>query len=206
VDAFPAQAAARWQELARQHAHPLKLWVMDESRFGLQTIQRRRITLRGIKPLGAYQHRFENFYLYGAACPLTGEGEFAVARRMNQATFISFIQAIATAQPDVHHVFLLDNSATHRLDESQRPDNVTLLFQPPYAPELNPIERVWQEAKRALAWRNFTNLFDLQDAVAEIFTAFSPDDLISLTAADYLIQIIRPIYEAGASPILPAAA
>ncbi|PSO55069.1 MAG: hypothetical protein BRC40_01860 [Cyanobacteria bacterium QH_8_48_120] len=30
------------------------------------------------------------------------------------------------------------------------PDNVVLLFQPPYCPEVNPIERVWQELKRWL--------------------------------------------------------
>ncbi len=42
---------------------PIEVWAMDESRFGLQTLRRRRITLRGVKPIGRYQHEFANFYV-----------------------------------------------------------------------------------------------------------------------------------------------
>jgi transposase len=190
VAEFPAQVAPIWQATARQQAQPLKLWVMDESRFGLQTVQRRRITLPGVKPVGAYQHRFENFYLYGAVCPHTGEGDFAVARHLNRPAFARFIQQILMEQPTYHHLFLLDNSATHALPPLDFPTNVTLLFQPPYAPELNPIERVGHDAKRHLAWRNFATLFDLQAAVEQIFLAYSDDHLASLTATDYLIRAV----------------
>ena len=34
---------------------------MDESRVGLQTVRRRRLTARGTKPVGVHQQRFENF-------------------------------------------------------------------------------------------------------------------------------------------------
>jgi transposase len=158
---------------------------MDESRFGFQTVQRWRITLHGVEPQGPYHHhRFANFYLYGAVYPTTGEGDFEVARRLSQATFAAYMKTLATAQPDSHHVFLLDNSATHRVRGTAPLANVTLLFQPPYALEFNPIERLWHEAKRHLAWRSFPDLVALQDAVVVITTAFSLAHLISLTAAD----------------------
>jgi hypothetical protein len=178
--------------MAREATQPLKLWVMDESRFGLQTIQRRRITLRGVKPVGIYQHRFENFYLYGAICPLTGEGDFMVARRLEGTAFARFIEQILYEQPTYHHVFLLDNSKTHTLPNEHFPANVSLLFTPPYAPELNPIERFWHDAKGHLAWHTFDSLADLQAALEPTILAYSDDQLISLTAADYLIQALAP--------------
>lgn len=208
IAAFPAQVAHMWQVTTRQQARPLKLWVMDESRFGLQTVQRRRITLRGVKPMGSYQHRFENFYLYGAVCPCTGEGDFMVARRLEGTALARFIQQILTEQPTYHHVFLLDNSKTHTLTSADFPANATLLFQPPYAPELNPIERVWHDAKGHLAWRTFATLFELQAAVEAIFLAYSDDQLISLTAADYLITAISepelPVTQLTPAPALAA--
>lgn len=130
---------------------------MDESRFGLQTIQRRRITLRGVKPHGPYQHRFANFYLYGAVSPLTAEGDFAVERHLRRANFARFVGEVARAQPDQHHGFRLDNSKTHHLPAPELPATVSLRFQPPYAPELNPIARVWQDAKGQLAWSNYAD-------------------------------------------------
>ncbi|MFH7024330.1 MAG: hypothetical protein ACHBN1_02745 [Heteroscytonema crispum UTEX LB 1556] len=44
----------------------------DESRFGLQTIPGRLITLKGRKPIGSTQWKRDNFYLYGVVKPLTG--------------------------------------------------------------------------------------------------------------------------------------
>lgn len=52
---------------------PGRLFCLDERRFGLLPIQRRRITLTGVKPLGAGQYRCETFYVYGAVEPTTGE-------------------------------------------------------------------------------------------------------------------------------------
>lgn len=182
---------------------------MDESRFGLQTIQRRCITLRGVKPCAPYQHRFENFYLYGAVCPLTGEGTFAVERHLRRVNFMRFLQELACAQPQQHHVLLLDNSKTHVLPASELPANVSLLFQPPYTPELNPIERVWQDAKRHLAWANYPDLVALQEAVADIFTRYSVEQLVALTAYPYLVHALTSTQasrSASADPIPSRAA
>ena len=57
-------------------ARPVRLFCQDESRFGLVPIQRRRITVTGVKPLGAVPYRCENFYVYGAVEPTTGESFF----------------------------------------------------------------------------------------------------------------------------------
>ncbi|PSO63482.1 MAG: hypothetical protein BRC36_08095 [Cyanobacteria bacterium QH_2_48_84] len=46
--------------------------------------------------------------------------------------------------PEELHLIQVDNAKAHSAQTLTVPDNVILLFQPPYCPELNPIERVWQ--------------------------------------------------------------
>ncbi len=42
------------------------------------------------------------------------------------------------------------------------PDNIVLLFQPPYSPDVNPIERVWKFMKDKLRWINLKTLDELR--------------------------------------------
>jgi transposase len=65
---------------------------------------------------------------------------------------------------------------------------VRLLFQPPYAPELNPAERVWRALKDALACQCFTDLPALQAQVVRIVEAWTAEMLQSLTAYPFIIE------------------
>ncbi len=49
----------------------------------------------------------------------------------------------------------LDNGAFHKAKKLEFPENVVLLFQPAYRPDVNPIERVWQYVKKQESWLNF---------------------------------------------------
>ena len=55
------------------NSKPVRIWCQDESRFGLITNQARRITLKGVKPLGKKQWKRGKFYIYGVVEPATGE-------------------------------------------------------------------------------------------------------------------------------------
>lgn len=170
---------------------PLELWAMDESRFGLQTITRRRLTLPGIKPIGRYQHRYENFYVYGAVAPRTGDGLFHAKLSMQQADFQTFLDDFAAHFPDTYNVMLVDNAKSHHATALTLPPNVALLFLPPYAPELNPVERVWQAIKDQLAWFCFDDLFALQDHLAQVVEGFDHDAFHALIAFPYLLQAVH---------------
>jgi transposase len=161
---------------------------MDESRLGLQTVRRRRITARGTQPIGTYQHAFANFYLYGAIAPRTGDGYFLGLPHLNAAQFQLFVDHFAAARPHTLHVLLIDNSRAHTAADIVLPANVRLLFQPPYAPELNPAERVWRALKDALACQCFTDLPALQAQVVRIVEAWTAEMLQSLTAYPFIIE------------------
>jgi transposase len=90
-------------------------------------------------------------------------------------------------------VLIVDNAQAHRARDLTLPSNVALLFQPPYAPELNPAERVWLAVKDGLAWRCFDDLLTLQDALAEHIEALDPDTLRSLIAYPYLVNTLHAL-------------
>jgi transposase len=166
---------------------------MDESRLGLQTIRRRRLTARGTKPVGTIQHRCENFYLYGAIAPRTGDGYFLGLPRLTADLFQVFLDAFARARPATLNVLLVDNSRCHTAHDLQIPKNVILLFQPPYAPELNPAERVWEALKGELAWQCFPDLLALQARVVDLVQVWDADMLRSLTAYPFIMNAINAL-------------
>lgn len=166
---------------------------MDESRFGLHTIKRRRLTLPGVKPLGTVQQQFANFYVYGLVAPRSGEGYFETRLSMGTADFQGFLDNFAAAQPAHFHIILLDNARSHHATALALPANVVLLFLPPYAPELNPCERVWQAIKDRLAWRTFVDLAALQDAVADLFEGYEAAAFASLVAFPFLCEAINSL-------------
>ena len=66
----------------------------------------------------------------------------------------------------------LDNGKFHHSSQLKIPDNFLLVFQPPYSPELNPIERLWQYIKQELSWGLYDNLDEIQEKVRSFLEEF----------------------------------
>jgi hypothetical protein len=79
----------------------------------LLAVRRRRLTARGVQPVGAVPHVFAWFYVYGAVEPTTGARFFLELPYLNAESFQLFIDAFAQAFPDSLHLLLLDNSGAH---------------------------------------------------------------------------------------------
>lgn len=92
----------------------------------------------------------------------------------------------------------MDNAPVHTAKKLIVPDNVILLFQPPYCPvsvapplaALNPIERVWLYIKQKLKNLFFTSLDDVKDKVAFILNSLSKDIVHSLTGWQYILDAL----------------
>lgn len=194
VAEFQRQAVERLRAaIPPDNTRPIKVFAQDESRFGLHTIRRRRLTARGIQPVGSTQHDFENFYVYGAVAPTSGEDFLLELPQLNSTNFQVFIDAFAAAYPDTLNLVVLDNSRCHTAKVVCIPDNVRLVFLPPYSPELNPIERLWRDLKDHLAWLRFPDLSDLQDFVAALVRTYTPATIRSLTGYTYFVQAVNAL-------------
>ena len=175
------------------NTRPVRVFSQDESRFGLFTIRRRCLTARGVQPVGRVPQVFEWFYVYGAVEPATGNRFFLELPALNAEMFQLFVDHFAQAFPDSLNLLLLDNSGAHTAQRLTLPENVRLVFLPPYCPELNPIERVWRDLKAALAWLQFPTLDGQQDHVATLLRAYEAATLQALTSYPYLIEAIHAL-------------
>jgi transposase len=171
----------------------VRVFSQDESRFGLLTGRRRRVTARGVQPVGSVQHVFEWFYVYGAVAPVTGERFFLELPYLNAAMLQIFLDGFAQAFPDSLNLLLLDNSGAHTAQRLHWPDNVRGVWLPPYCPELNPIERVWRDLKDEVAWEQFTALAAQLEAVAHLLQEYDAPTLQSLTGYTYLVEAIHAL-------------
>jgi transposase len=171
----------------------VRVFSADESRCGLLTVHRRRLTACGVQPVGTVQHVFDWFYVYGAVAPTTGERFFLELPYLNAETFQLFVDAFAEAFPDSLNILLLDNSGAHTAQRLRWPENVRCVWLPPYCPELNPIERVWRDLKDDLAWQQFPNVEAQQDYVGQLLRAYAARTLQSLTGYVYLVDAINAL-------------
>jgi transposase len=146
-----------------------------------------------VQPVGAVQHVFGWWYVYGAVEPTTGERFFLEWPYLNAEGFQIFLNTFAEAFPDSLNLLLLDNSGAHTAQRLALPANVRLVFLPPYCPELNPIERVWRDLKDALAWLQFPTLEVQQDDLAHLLRADETATLQALTGYAYLIEAIHAL-------------
>lgn len=85
----------------------------------------------------------------------------------------------------------LDNGRFHSAKNLTIPDNIVLLFQPPYSPDVNPIERVWQFMKDKLCWINLKTLDELREKVDEIVQSILPSQVASLTSFDFILSALK---------------
>jgi transposase len=171
----------------------VRIFCQDESRFGLLPIQRRQITLTGVKPPGLVQYRFENFSVYGAVEPTTGASFFLELPQLNTINFQIVLNECAQHYQDTLNIILMDNGSCHSAKSLMIPGNVVCLFLPPYSPELNPIERLWQDVKAQLAWVVAAAIEELAHRVERILTHYSHATLRSLTAYPYFVRAVNAV-------------
>jgi transposase len=168
----------------------LRYWCQDETRFGLKTIQRRRLTLKGIKPVGRVQWQYKTFYLYGVVEPQSGESFFFEFCHLDTICFEKFLELFSQSYPKDLDIIQVDNGSFHSSLQLHIPDNIILLFQPSHSPQLNPIERLWEEIKEKLSWELFDNLEALRVAVEEILAKLSKKVIASVTGWDFILEAL----------------
>ena len=78
-------------------------------------------------------------------CPERGEGVALVLPEVSTAAMDVFLAELSRAVPaGTHAALVLDGAGWHVSPALEVPPNLTLIHPPPYSPELNPVERVWE--------------------------------------------------------------
>src|SRR6185503_2970365 len=132
--------------LAREHpGKRIELWFMDEARVGQKGGLTHVWYQKGARPRGVRQQGFSSAHLFGAVCPERGEGVALVLPEVSTAAMDLFLAELSRAVPaGTHAALVLDGAGWHVSESLSVPANLTLIHPPPYSPELNPVERVWE--------------------------------------------------------------
>ena len=174
--------------ISEKQSPSIRLFCQDESRFGILPTVQRRITASGVKPVAVVDYQYDWFYLYGAVEPLTGDGFFPELPRLTGECFQIFIDELSATFPHTLNAMVLDNGRFHRAKSLVIPDNVVLIFLPPYSPELNPIERLWQDIKQKLFSRTYQTLDQMQQQLSEILGNFPKSAIAKITSFSYFLN------------------
>ena len=100
-----------------------------------------------------------------AICPQQGKGAALVLPRCDtQAMSLHLAEVAQAVAPGAHGVLLMDRAGWHRTKDLVVPDNLTLVLLPARAPELNPVENIWQFLRdNWLSSRVFASYADIVD-------------------------------------------
>jgi transposase len=121
---------------------------------------------RGSRPRAPRDQRYDWAYLFGAVCPARDHGAALVLPKADaEAMNLHLAEISRQVVPGAHAVLWADGAGWHRIGGKLKvPDNITLLKLPPYSPELNPVENVWQYLR---ANQLSNRVFATYDAIVE---------------------------------------
>lgn len=123
--------------------------------------------------------------------PATGDDFALVLPHVSTTAMNVFLARFgATLADDEHAVMVLDRAGWHTSTSLELPSNVTLAPLPPYAPELNPVERVWLYLREKHLSHRLLNDYDaIVKALCRAWQKLDKNRLKSLTNYPYVKQI-----------------
>lgn len=143
---------------------PVRLMFQDEARFGRMSDPRLCWAPLPLRPLVNLALVREFRYQYAAVSPWDGHLDYMTADKMNTGNMSKFLSQVSKAHLNDFCVMILDGASSHKSKDLIVPENIALILLPPYSPELNPAEQVWNQLRK----NYFANrVFDSLDAATE---------------------------------------
>ncbi len=119
----------------------------------------------GSRPRQPKYQRYKSAYLFGTICPARGTGAALMMPVANTHAMQTHLHEISDAvAPGAHAALLMDRAGWHITAALKMPNNITPILLPSRAPELNPVENVWQNLRQT----HLSNrVFDDQNAIID---------------------------------------
>ena len=156
---------------------PVEIWFQDEARVAQKNGQVYQWAAKGTRPRQAADQRYENAYIFGAVCPALDKGTALVMPYANTEAMQENLDEIsASIAAKAHGVVIMDRAGWHKSVVLSIPDNLSILFLPPYSPELNPVENIWQYLRQTyLSNRVFENWAAIVDACCDAWNRLTAE-------------------------------
>ena len=165
----------------------------DEARFGRINDVRRCWTPKPIRPLCKAMLTHEYTYAYASCEPATGMMDALILPQVNTQCMQIFLNTVAERHAQDYIVMVMDGAGWHSSKKLVAPSNIRLLSLPPYAPELNPVEHLWDELReKCFHNKVFASLDALEDDLEMGLLAMenTPELIKSITNWPWIIDAL----------------
>lgn len=164
----------------------------DEARFGRITEPRKCWSPPGVRPIAPCQMIREYIYAYAAISPHDGTMDSLILPGVNAEEMSIFLEEVSSRHADEYILMYLDCAAWHKANDLRIPGNMKLLNLPPYSPELNPTEHIWDEIREK--WflnKTFKDLDAVENQLLNALASLEKNKnlVASLTGFDWIITI-----------------
>lgn len=164
------------------------LYFFDESRFGTHSKLGHGWFKTGSRTKMPIKLGFENFYVYSAINPMTGEDFSLIAPNVNTICMNIFLAEMSKHLAGINAIIVMDCAGWHRAKKLVVPDNIRIVYLPAYSPELNPVERLWQYLKsNTIRNKVYETINALEEAVCTFIMQLTKERVQSICSVSYLL-------------------
>ena len=146
------------------------------------------LTARGVKAICTFQQVFKATWLFGAYSPFTGDHFELELPHCNSNNFQLFLDEFSKEKPEEFKIIILDNGAFHKAKILNIPNNIALLFIPPYSPELNSSEKIWWRMKRAFTGKLHKSLEEVSAFIENEVKNLTNEIVMKTCGFEYIIS------------------
>ena len=146
-----------------------RLDALRPTRLGLKPIRRRVWAPIGQRPIALGHHRYQWLHVAAFVQPTSGEAVWYLCGGLSKPFFAEPLASFARetgAGRERSIVLALDDAGRHGPEGLAVPDGVSLVFLPPYSPELQPAEHLWPLVDEPIVNRHVASFDELSTIVA----------------------------------------
>lgn len=172
-----------------------RLMFQDEARFGRISEGAACWAASGIRPVVGSQIVRQYTYAYAALSPIDGVMDSFILPDMYSDTLSIFLAEVSKRHRKEFIVMVLDGAPCHRSGTLVVPENLRLIEQPPYSPELNPVEHIWEEMREKwFANKTFSAMSTVINTMVASLRSLerSPATIQSLSGFHWILNSLCP--------------
>lgn len=144
------------------------------------------VTAIGIKPICTFQQVFKSTWLSGAFSPIKGDHFQLILPHCDADNFQVFLNNFSKENPKELKIMVLDNGRFHKAKKLLIPENIVLVFLPPYSPELNPAEKMWAKYKRQFSNKLYKSLDEVEDFIINAVKNTTKEEVMRICGFSYI--------------------
>jgi DDE superfamily endonuclease len=162
------------------------LFFFDEARFGTHSKLGHGWFERGKRTSVKVKLGFQNFYVFSAVSMKSGQDISCIMPSVNTQTMNKFLEHMSKDLGKRQAIVVMDCAGWHRSKDLNIPKNIEIVFLPPYSPELNPAEKLWQYIKsHTIKNKIYENLHELENTICEFIKKLDPQVLLVTCSVNY---------------------